>query len=336
MWTSNVANEFSFSLVANNPDLLSRPVSFVNFSLQSTDSKTHNVHLLISASADLARNTNKQEVMINSYRSANLQLIRAGTKEQPMLKKKGDDLRIDWGQCYMALKYDSLDELNTPIASPDKIEDLNTILDKGQLSAKKTVTGGKDVAMNIQIQFKDLKKQKQERFMLLGYDDFYSIQYFGQNLQPWWKKNFASMEELLEKSAMEYASIKAECDAFDKKMYDDAIMAGGETYAKLCVLAYRQSLAAHKLVRGPNDELLFPQKENFSNGSIWTVDVTYPSAPLTLIYNPELLKGMTDPLFITVKVVNGPSPFLLMIWEPILLPMDKLIPKTCPLKRQAT
>ena len=102
-----------------------------------------------------------------------------------------------------------------------------------------------------------------EKSILLAYDDLYSIQYFGQNLQAWWKKNFSSTEEMMKKSLDEFKTIEERCNNFDKQLYEDAVKAGGDTYAELCVLAYRQSLAAHKLVRGPNNEILFPQKENF-------------------------------------------------------------------------
>ena len=269
-----VALNFLSPLLMDDLNLYSRPISFITFNVRSMDSKQHDVKLFFNASVDISRNNISEAVSQRVFKQDGIIFEKSGTVEQPVLKKKGDDLRIDWGYLYLAVADEPGIEL-TPHESagsdPMSLYDLK--IDCGKIKSVPT-----------------------QKTILLAYDDLYSIQYFNQDLRAWWKKNFSSTEEMIQKSLTEFESIAKRCDKFDKDLYKDALKAGGETYAKLCVLAYRQSLAAHKLVRGPKGEILFPQKENFSNGSIWTVDVTYPSAPLTLIYNPALLKGMVEPL----------------------------------------
>ncbi|NJO92317.1 MAG: DUF4965 domain-containing protein [Chloroflexia bacterium] len=147
-------------------------------------------------------------------------------------------------------------------------------------------------------------------FVMIGYDDVESIQYFEKNLKAWWAKDGKTgINEALQSAANDHDKIIDQCIDFDNQLWNEALEAGGKEYADLCVLAFRQSIAAHKLVKDPEGNILFLSKENFSNGSIGTVDVTYPSAPLYLKYNPELLKGMLNPIFYYSESGKWTKPF---------------------------
>src|SRR5260370_290569 len=77
----------------------------------------------------------------------------------------------------------------------------------------------------------------------------------------------------------------------------------------MCALAYRQSIAAHKLAVDVDGTLLFFSKENFSNGSINTVDVFYPSAPLFLLMNTKLLRASVEPILQYASMSRWPWPY---------------------------
>ncbi|HWB28561.1 MAG TPA: DUF4965 domain-containing protein [Chitinophagaceae bacterium] len=284
---------FTSPLIITNLDILSRPVSYITFKAKSADGASHHTQLYFGASTDLAVNTSAQQVETSATSSGNLSILKAGTVEQPVLKKKGDDLRIDWGYVYVAAPADEHAVQNVTMGNfgPQHFA--------GAITPAIAVTGGKHLTLNTAIDMGEVSSTPAERFIMVGYDELYSIQYFGDNLRPWWRNASPNMtmEDLLSKSASDYKTVMAECDAFNDKIYNNAVAAGGQTYAKLCVAAYRQSVAAHNLVKAGNGDLLFLSKENFSNGCINTVDVTYPSAPLYLTYNPRLMEGMLNGIF---------------------------------------
>ncbi len=271
--------DFLSPLIATDLNLLSRPLSYIDFSSNSMDGKKHNIDVQVKISGDIAVNEKTESTSFSTGSNQSIRFVKVGTNEQKVLGKKGDNLRINWGYGYLA--------------SADR----KTVLSNGNqyMSASFTLTvnPGKTAS----------------NYLMVAYDDLYSIQYFGEPLEAWWKKIYGNMDNLLLTGAKEHANVVATCKAFDLSLYNESLQAGGKNYAELCIAAYRQSLAAHKLVRGSKNEILFPQKENFSNGSIWTVDVTYPSAPLTLIYNPALLKGMVEPLIEYSETGRWTKPF---------------------------
>ena len=130
-----------------------------------------------------------------------------------------------------------------------------------------------------------------------AYDDIRSIEYFHDQLTSYWNKDGSLITDEIVKAHADYKSVIRKCCALENELFIDAVRAGGEKYAELLELAFRQVLAAHKVVMDKNGELLYISKECFSNGCAATVDVSYPSIPMFLIYNPELIKGMLRPIY---------------------------------------
>jgi hypothetical protein len=96
---------------------------------------------------------------------------------------------------------------------------------------------------------------------------------------------------------------------FDQELTATLVKAGGQKYAEIALVAYRQTLAAHKLAADIDGTALYFSKENFSNGCIGTVDVTYPSAPFFLALSPALLKAMLTPVFDYAALPRWPWPY---------------------------
>jgi len=288
----NLQVQFTSPLLLNNWTVLTRPVSYITVTLQANDNRAHQAQVSINVSTNICVNKPEQEVTAKKMVTADgLNVIKAGSVEQPVLQKKGDDLRIDWGYMY--------------VAAP-KAANTKQIIGDAQTADSTT---GKALMLRTTLPLVKITSIPQEQFIMLGYDDIYSVQYFGKNLPPVWRREGRTIEKELAHAAADYKSVMKQCMAFDDNLYADAVKAGGEKYAQLCVAGYRQSVAAHKILKDPNGEILFLSKENFSNGSINTVDVTYPSAPLYLLYNPDLLKGMLNGIFYYSESGKFAKPF---------------------------
>ena len=291
---------FTSPLMINDLSILSRPVSYMSMKTKSIDGQTHQVQLFVGVAAAIASNKGTEEMNANSYQMDNLNVLKVGTTAQPILEKSGDDLRIDWGYAYIAANKYHTKQSITPIETA--VNDFIAIdngMQKSDTKALNKNIKGNHLSLNTIFNTDHLGAIAQEHYILIGYDEINAITYFKENLKPWWKLDpTMTMDKMLSLANKQYKEVISKCSQLNKRIYNDALAAGGENYAKLCITAYRQSIAAHNLVKSTqNGDLLFLSKENYSNGSINTVDVTYPSAPLFLAYNPALMKGMLNGIF---------------------------------------
>ncbi len=308
----HVTLTFLTPLLPNNLDVLSRPVTYLIWEVRAVDGRAHAVSIYYANTAQIAVNTEDEAVTWSRDKVGDLTVLRMGSQAQPILAKSGDDLRIDWGYFYAAAPMSEVTA--SAIANPDSLHD--AFLETGGLpnndAASAPLSARRAPQMAFVFDLGQVQAEPVARHLILAYDDFYSIEYFHQRLRPYWRRNGVQAADLLNSAEHDYDSLRRESENFDRELMTDLTRVGGEKYARIAALAYRQALAAHKLVAAPDGQTpyYFP-KENFSCGCISTVDVIYPAAPELLLLNPRLEEASLAPMMDYVKA--GKWPFA---WAP--------------------
>ncbi len=291
-------------------DVLSRPVTYLIFNAESIDGKAHDCTVYFDTGAEPCIDQVGDQVVWSRFRHADFDLMSFAAAGQQVLARCGDNLRIDWGRYYLGVPHQfkaaTVIESNGILRNGFAKDGGLPAVDNLDMPQRANQTW---IAMAFTISLAVPVSGSAEAWAVLAYDDVLAIEFLNQRLPAYWRSKVPSFSDMLTIAAGEYDEIRRECEEYDATMMADAEKAGGRKYAEICALSFRQAISAHKLVADMKGTPLFFSKENFSNGCIATVDVTYPSAPLFLLSNPALLKGMLLPILDYAETFRWKFPF---------------------------
>ncbi len=290
-------------------DVLARPLTYLTWDVRSVDGASHTVSIYDSTSALLAVNSPEQEVEWARIPVRGLTALRVGTVDQTLLQPAGDETRIDWGYAYAAAPSDQVKA--TIGASSELLKEFvehGTIVEHDDIQMPRAAND-RQPCLAFVFDLGRVVVEPVSRHLMIAYDEIYSIKFLGQKLRPYWRRNGANITDLIRDAEQDYLRLMSHCDMFDTALMNDLTKAGGERYAQMAALAYRQALAGCGLAADANKQPMFFAKENSSNGCIATVDVIYPAAPQFLLMGPTYVKALVAPALVYSTSPRWKFPF---------------------------
>ncbi len=283
---------FVSPLLMNKLEVLSRPASYIFYEITPKE-EGHTFEFYMDLSAELTADYEARVQYCAWQQDGHAWL---GNAEQKVLNRCGDDVRIDWGYLHLLHPNAVVSKLSRRLA-----------FDKKRTSARHLEIDISKPFTADQMPLLAVRSDKLCDKIVVAYDDIHSIEYYHRPVDAYYKTVYGDFDNMLKAAVHEADSLREECAAFDRALLAKMEKISPE-YAKIGALAYRQSIAAHKLV-DVDGELMFMSKECFSNGCLATLDVTYPSIPLFLLYCPELVRAMMRPLLAYARTELWPYRF---------------------------
>ena len=288
--------EFMSPLLTDDLYLLSRPVSYISYKIRVTDGKEHNIKLYFGMDCEICTDKPSQIVKAQTYENG----VLCGRTEQDILCSAGDDKNIEWGYLHMF----SDDSFKSGVHSYKQLRishyGRRTDPNFRWENEMPEINSGDEFSLDDKIVYIYLEKEfnvsdSNKGKICVAYDDIHSIEYFGEKIDAYYKKDGDTFSDICKKATAEYEDIKMRVLKREEELINKAKTVS-DKYTDILSLVYRQVIAAHKLT-WCDGELQFFSKECFSNGCIGTLDVTYPSIPMFLMLNPKLVEGMLNPIF---------------------------------------
>jgi hypothetical protein len=287
-------------------DVLSRPVTYLTVS--ATGQGDHELSVLIDVDPIIAVNSDDEAVTWGRSRAKGLTVLNVGSRDQRLLNRPGDNLRIDWGYFRLAVPDQAGAQFAQTRDAVDKFAATGTLPEGDDMDMPRMTRDGA-AHLTAVLPMGKLSETPISRHVLLAYTEDYAIEYLGRKLRPYWQRNNMSVEQMLATAESEYPNLEQRGEKFDRELTADLERTGGKDYAQLATLAYRQTLAAHGFAADFDGTPMLFSKENFSNGCISTVDVLYPSAPFFLFFNPALIEAQLKPVLEYAALPRWKWPF---------------------------
>jgi hypothetical protein len=308
---------FTTPLLPWSLDLLSRPVTYLTLQAQSYDGKAHSVQIYYDNTAEIAVNTVSENVVWGGNKTnGGLLDLWIGTSAQPLLQNPGDAVGIDWGYFHVAtyagdssMTY-SMNQANTTRATFASSGTLPPSVFNGPIPCNQNWP-----VLSIAFDLGTVTSSPVSKVLLLAYDDIYSLNFFGTMMKSYWHQLFDDIHALLDQAALDYKMIITETQSFDTNVLTKMQQIGGNEYATLTALAYRQCVGGTKMTWNPEKNLpWYFMKEISSDGDVSTVDVIFPASPLFLYFNATLLGYQLLPIFAYAN--NETSNPYSLVWAP--------------------
>jgi len=259
---------FMTPLLPEDLMILSRPVTYLTWQVAAIDGQSHDVAVYFDARAEIAiHDAAKEAVVWEAVKFGDVEALRVGSVEQPVLQMKGDGVRINWGYLYLAAAESQQGTMQIQPA-----EAARSAWGKRLPAVTAAPVAAKDApVLSAAFDLGKVGPQAASRWLMLAYDDVYSAQFLHRKMKAYWKKDGAQIGDLLKVSAAEYAVLQQRCGELDKELMADLRTAGNtSSYTELIPLDESHPLCIYDRV--PFGWSAIPPESPETN-SVWVIRI---------------------------------------------------------------